>query len=174
MSAVPAEVFGMDRLEEWRLVYTGRIRGIQARHQRAHDELLNWGRWTRELADVYPSRGQVFPWSPAGVATHQELREWASASDVGDLSNRKRSEPLTEVKPDPADELPSAELAATELNDLIHAQDFPAVWRKIIAKAYSRRLPPLEYQLPNSCGFRDPDDFAEVYDAMLAYLDEVL
>jgi hypothetical protein len=161
-----------DRASEWQLVFTGQVREIQARYPNAHASLLNWARWTREIKGIYPGLEVWRGWNMGKPIEGKEIDGSHGANDE-DIANRKRSEPLKEVKADPLDDgVPSLERSAIELDATLTCSDFPPIWRKTIKAAYCyKRVPVAEHQYPIEAGITNPDDFLAIYDACLAFLD---
>ena len=156
---------------DWREVYAGQVREIQARYTHAHAALLNWARWTREIKGIYPCLAPCHIWT---MGKPDEGHAGEDDHGAGDTTHRKRSEPLTEVKSDPLDEEESLERIAVELDVRLTHADFPTTWRMVIKAAYCyKRVPIAEHQYPHEAGFSNPNDFLTVYDACLAFLDAI-
>lgn len=160
---------------DWREVFAGEIRSVQAAYPQAHQALKNWGRWSRELHDI---PGLTNDLKAPGLYEGADRKNWEFAQD-GETgidtpeAIAKRCAADKRVKRERADDLKADDKLGHELDLLIHDyQNFAAIWRVVLKAAYcSREIP--EYQFPNEAKLRH-EPFLTFLDGALAHLQKVL
>lgn len=117
---------------DWKLIYANRIRAIEELYGDTHADLLEWGRWGR---DRYPGRPRLML---SGIWTLP-----------GETDPDRDPEAVPTGRPARIDER-----MVIALDAVINAQDFPALWVKVLKANY---IPPKhcthvlpEYQRPGA------------------------
>lgn len=113
------------------LAFQNQVRGIEAVHRFIHADLLEWARWGAERLPGCPPEYEV----PS---------VWSLPGDTD--PNRD-----PEAAPEPP-EPPINEKRAVELDERIHAIDFPALWRRMAFVNYVWR--PEEWSRPTLMRWR--------------------
>lgn len=155
----------------YELIYAGQVREIQGAYPKAHQAMVNWGRWSRRL-QIKPFLCRPALWN----MVQADREEWGDEQPEDEQPQRKRSEPLQDVGKDPSEEPKADERLGHAIDVLIHSPeftaaaaiqdpDFPSVWRVTLKAAYYTRALP-EYQMP-----READ---QSYDSFLMFLDGAL
>lgn len=154
----------MERVD-WRDVYAGRVRAIEALYLDVHKDLLEWGRWGRER----------FPGSPRLMLSGV----WVLAGEPD--PNRDPDAPPA-PRPHTFDEL-----RIIALDSRINAYGFPSLWVGVLRANYvppklkhtsAQHIPP-EDQRPGSVVYRcgdhakrgiDPENYIEQLSNALDFL----
>lgn len=122
---------------DWREIFNGQIREIQARYPLAHEALRNWGLWSRETGGIFPSLakpGWTEFYKPDGDG-------YGEAEAIPD--------PTETVKAERVEAPRSDERSGMEVDIRIHALHFPTIWRRVLRAAYVTVEIP-EYECPRA------------------------
>lgn len=123
-----------DQIAESALIIQG-IRELQSTHDRAHQALMNWAKWSRDRRGIYPP-GVVPPaiWNDAPVSKweHEEIPE-----------KTERQVLQAPEKGDRPEEEEHDEKSAVILDERIHAPGgLPEYLRSVLNVAYITRYTP--------------------------------
>lgn len=153
----------MERLTQvdWRDVYAGRVRAIEALYGEVHEDMLEWGRWGRER---FPGKPRLML---SGV--------WVMAGEPD--PDRDPNAPPVHRAP------PFDELRVISLDARINAYGFPSLWVGVLKANY---IPPKlkhssalhvlpEYQRPAAVMYQDkrgmdPETYIEQLSNALDFL----
>lgn len=148
----------MKRDIDTREVLIARIRGLQAIYPEGHAALVNWGRWSRDRAGIFPA-GATPPriWDEAVTS---KFDDWGDEQGVHD------SQP---VKAERAEREEYDERAGTVLDERIHhPSGLPPSLCQILKVAYVSRETP-EDQFPRLAGCPE-DTFCERLEECLKFV----
>ena len=152
-------------VQEWEWIFAGQVRGIQSAFPLAHEALVNWGRWSRELQGLFPTISRPSIWDEAAPG---DPTDWTEEGDIGLGIVEQR-----EIKAEGPEKIESDEKAGTELDVLIHDYpNFPAIWRVVLKAAYFTREIP-EYQFPREARVK-PDSYLTFLDGALRHIEWML
>lgn len=110
---------------DWRDVFAGRVRSVEAHYASVHNNLMAWARWSRER----------FPGHPR-----------ISVSGIWSLPGETDPDRDTESIPEPV-QPPIDEKAVLILDAKINELGFPSAWRRVLKSSYLKQM--LEYQRPD-------------------------
>jgi hypothetical protein len=114
------------------------IRAIQSLYPKAHDQCVNWGRWSRDRRGIFPSE------NPPPSAVYDIIRrdEW-DKDGYGEQEAEPERLATDDRKAERAADEPYDELQGYEFDTRIHqARDFPAYLRSVLKAAYVTREVP--------------------------------
>lgn len=143
--------------------FTEHVRALQAIHSEAHEALLNWGRWSRDLKRVFPPG---IPESPTfREATPSKFGDFADDSDL----LRVEVVAQTETKAERSEEEPYDERSGALLDERIHGYGgLPIFIREVLKAAYvSREVPEEQFHRMAGCS---RDAFRERLEAGLIFV----
>lgn len=154
----------VDRVDP-REVFIAQVRALQSIYPAAHAALKNWGSWSRELHGVFPSVAH-----PGWTEFYVAPQEWGEEP----LALAPLPVPQQHVRPEREKEARADEKAGMELDARIHDDDFPVVWRNVLAAAYVTVEVP-EDQFPALAGRKGPpmshEDFLRFLEGAMEFLE---
>lgn len=126
-------------------IFTAQVRALQAIYPQAHAALVNWGRWSRDRAGIFPP--DIKPPSIWEKADPSKFGDFAEDGEQG-LGVVEQAETKAErIEAEPYDEK-----AGTILDERIHAPGgLSCEIRRAIRVAYVSRET-MESQFPDYCG----------------------
>jgi hypothetical protein len=130
--------------------FVGEVRGIQGMHPKAHQALLNWAMWSRDLAGMCPTLAPPALWNEA------DPTKWGDFADEGDVQAAVIAPQAEPAKGEKAWAEPGGrdynEKEAIELDILLHREIPDYAVRKCLLAAYvARDIPEEQYPLRSCC-----------------------
>lgn len=152
----------MNLANDWRGLFAAQVRALQAIYPKAHESMLNWAIWSRDLGHI--------PGKTNSIEDGRGIWDMAAPSTWDDWGDEQELPPLPEemVRADRVERPPHDIKRGQETDATIHDDDFPAVWRKVLKAAYYFRIP--EYQYPQACRL-DPDNYLRFLEGALGRLE---
>lgn len=148
---------------EW--IFAGQVREIQDAFPIAHKALKQWGIWSRQRGGIFPRLAPPSLWD---MAKPGDANDWVEADDIGLPIVEQR-----EIKAEAVGDEPCDEKMGEALDVMLHALEFPVVWRRCLSAAYVSRETP-EYQFPREATLARPRESRISHDNFLQFLDGAL
>jgi hypothetical protein len=123
----------------WQEIFTAEVRGIQSLYPKAHKALLNWGVWSRDLSGVFPKEYAANGMWEQYSASKCDPDGWGEIQESIVQSLPAKQERTEEPKAD--------EKLGTQVDEWIHKDSFPAVWRNVVRAAYYYRVAEFQYPI---------------------------
>lgn len=146
---------------DWREILALRIRGIQGKHLRAHQALVNWGDWSADKRGIFPNMKPPPVWNQFA---RSKVDEWGEEDHKIPIQLNAGL-----PKPEPRETSPYDERTALQIDERIHGYGGLGEYqRHALRAAYVTREIP-EDQFPKACGCND-DAFCERLEDALAFV----
>lgn len=135
------------------------VRALQFMYPEAHRDLQTWGSWSHDSGTIPGLTNHIK--SPSFWDQYDPAND---AQGWGDNEGTAVIVPQLEARAEAAEAEPYDQKRGEEIDRLIHAPEYPAVFRRVIKCTYYFRIP--EFQYARTARL-DPDNFLRFLEGAL-------